>query len=529
MIENTKCECGHNNPVGTVLCEYCGKPLDEAIKDKEKFENEMRYEGKARRSQVATSSLFDSIWNFFSSVKIAIIMILVTLVAAGIGTIFPQEEFIPSRTPEIYYAENYGIWGEIFYSLGFSDMYSSWWFFLLISMIGISLVVCSLDRVVPLYKALKNQRVIKNTDFIIRQRISHQESIQQELKSTTLEQLSKQLEKKRYKIRQDGDAILAEKGRISRWGPYINHIGLIIFLFALLLRYIPGWYLDDMVVIREGEMKKIPDTEYYVKNEKAFAEFYDPKEVPSSSKAKGAVVKKYQTDVSLYVQEPNGQFKQVHKGSTLVNHPVEYQGLSLFQSGMELNPKLGAMTLKVIDKQTNQDLGNFTVDLFDMKLNQAYQVNPDMEVKIEQYYPDFALENNQPITRSQEPNRPAFIFELIDKKKGKSERSWVISGLDLDKQMKDNQYAINFGGLKFVNESALQVRIDKRLPLVFTGGIISMIGLVMGFYWQHRRVWIRYTDGKIYIGAHTNKNWYSLRRELQQVTDQTDLKLKFVD
>lgn len=529
MIENTKCECGHNNPVGTVLCEYCGKPLDESIKDKETFEKEMRYEGKARRSQVASSSLFDLLWSFFSSVRNAVIMILVALIAAGIGTIFPQEEFIPSRTPEIYYAENYGFLGELFYTLGFSRMYSSWWFFLMIAMIGISLVVCSLDRVIPLYKALKNQRVIKNTDFIIRQRISHQEALDQTRKTDTLDQLSQHLQKKRYKIRRDGDAILAEKGRISRWGPYINHIGLIIFLFALLLRYIPGWYLDDLVTLREGEMKKIPDTEYYVKNEKAFAEFYDPKEIPDSTKVEGNIVKKYQTDVSLYVQDQNGQFKQVHKDSILVNHPMEYKGLSLFQSGMELTPKLGSMTLKVMNKKENHEVGTFTVDLSDMKLNQVYQVNQELEIKIKEYYPDFDLENNQPITRSQDPNRPAFIFELTDKKQGITELSWVISGTDLDEQMKDNQYAINFGGLKFVNESVLQVRIDKRLPLVLIGGIISMIGLVMGFYWQHRRVWIRCTDGKIYIGAHTNKNWYSLRRELQQVTDQTDLKLRFVD
>lgn len=28
-MKKVKCECGHVNPAGTVLCESCGKPLDD--------------------------------------------------------------------------------------------------------------------------------------------------------------------------------------------------------------------------------------------------------------------------------------------------------------------------------------------------------------------------------------------------------------------------------------------------------------------------------------------------------------------
>jgi cytochrome c biogenesis protein len=68
-----------------------------------------------------------------------------------------------------------------------------------------------------------------------------------------------------------------------------------------------------------------------------------------------------------------------------------------------------------------------------------------------------------------------------------------------------------------VNTAGLMVRIEKSLPIYLIGGIISMLGLVMGFYWQHRRVWVRVQDGKLHVGAHTNKNWFAIRRELSQV------------
>ncbi len=73
---------------------------------------------------------------------------------------------------------------------------------------------------------------------------------------------------KRYHIREEEGNILAEKGRFSRWGPYVNHIGLIIFLVGCMLRFVPGMYVDSVLWLREGETKVIPETngEYYLKN-----------------------------------------------------------------------------------------------------------------------------------------------------------------------------------------------------------------------------------------------------------------------
>ena len=39
----------------------------------------------------------------------------------------------------------------------------------------------------------------------------------------------KNLKKRNYNVKVEDGNVLAEKGRFSRWGPYVNHIGLIIF------------------------------------------------------------------------------------------------------------------------------------------------------------------------------------------------------------------------------------------------------------------------------------------------------------
>jgi cytochrome c biogenesis protein len=60
----------------------------------------------------------------------------------------------------------------------------------------------------------------------------------------------------------------------------------------------------------------------------------------------------------------------------------------------------------------------------------------------------------------------------------------------------------------------LNVRVDKAMPYVWVGAAISMIGLLMGSYWHHRRIWLRIDDGRLSLGAHTNKNWYGMRADV---------------
>ena len=75
--------------------------------------------------------------------------------------------------------------------------------------------------------------------------------------------MAKQLKRKRFRVTRKDGALLAEKNRFSRWGPYVNHIGLIVFLLAVLLRTLPGWSIDNYVTVPEGETVQVPDTKLF--------------------------------------------------------------------------------------------------------------------------------------------------------------------------------------------------------------------------------------------------------------------------
>lgn len=532
-----KCECGHVNPEGTVLCEACGKPVEgnQHIdgNDKKKLLN-MRYEGSSRRSQAYNKSIIDKIWNFFSSVKIAVWLIVLTLIASAIGTIYPQEMYIPadaaSRDPSIFYEETYGITGKIFYQLGFHNLYGSWWYMLLISLIGISLVICSIDRFVPLHKALKLQKPKRHTTFIKRQRMfSETEQVTAQEKEKVVSALKKQ----RYKVREDDGHILGEKGRFSRWGPYVNHIGLIIILIAALLRFSSFMYIDDYIWVREGQQKVIPSTngEYYIKNKDFILETYDENNdrFKEAIKKEGMVAKNFQTNAIIYkktgesVAGADPELEKVTESSIKLNHPLKFDGYTLYQAGYQLN-EFTSMSFK-IHKMADEDektLGSFKIDLTEPK--SEYKLDNGFRVVVDQYYPDYYLDDGEPRTKTEFPRNPAYVFNVYPPDNSKPEISFVGIGKNIDATGK-NDYKLGIQDFQMRDVSGLTVRRDYTLPLFIIGAAIFMIGVIQGMYWQHRRIWIHPKGEGILMAAHTNKNWFGVKKDIESIIKDTDVKM----
>ncbi|QAY66198.1 cytochrome c biogenesis protein ResB [Paenibacillus protaetiae] len=531
LIHNTKCECGHQNHVGTVLCESCGKPLlNEEEHSSEPLE--MRYDGAARRSQKSNPGVIDRVWNFFSSVKIAIYLILITLVAASLGTIYPQENTFVSSNADFasYYKDTYGVTGQIYYALGLSHTYDSWWFIGLLVMIGTSLVVCSLDRVLPLYKALSKQQIRKHLQFIRRQKTVYTGTIEAD-SGEWIQSFANALKRKRYRVHIDGTALLAEKNRFSRWGPYINHIGLIVFLLSILARSLPGWQMDAYVSVPDGETVAIEGTDYFVKNDKFTVVYYKDDELPEELRGK-ARAKLYETKAILYkctsqcddpVKKP--VLQEVYQHDIKVNSPLKYKGLKLYQYDYDLTPRLKSVSPVITDKHTGQSYGPFDLPMKDAPLD--YTVGP-YTLKLYANFMDFALDDKgNPTTLGRDPNAPAFVF--IVKGPGLAqdgvpymyfpmEKDKVKFGQDQINGDLANQIEIHVDGMENVHysESAtyLNVRIDRAMNFIWIGAVISMIGLLMGAYWHHRRIWLRIDGSELSLGAHTNKNWYGMRSDV---------------
>jgi cytochrome c biogenesis protein len=525
-LKEIKCECGHVNPIGTIFCEACGKPF-------ESNENikllDMRYEGSARRSLTHTKTIVDKIWSFFSSVKVGVWLIVITLASSAIGTIFPQEMYItPGIEPAEYYKTEYGFLGQLYYQLGFNNLYGSWWYMILIASIGISLVICSLDRVIPLYKALKKQGVKRHPSFLKRQRV-HGTGTPHE---GDLERVQINLKKRNYNVKVEDGNVLAEKGRFSRWGPYVNHIGLIIFLFGAMLRFLPSMYVDEALWLRDGETKEIPGTngQYYLKNEKFIKEVYDKskdKEVFDEAIDRVGdkmIAKNFQTNAVLYkavgenIAGQKPKLEKVKEAEIRVNEPLKFDQFAVYQVDYK-ESEFKSMSFHLQNKENNQKLGPIKVDLANP--TEKYDLGNGYSLELLSYFPDFYFdENGRPNTKTKLPNNPAFVFKMFTPETPDGEVSFVGIQQNIEPDG-NNKYKMSFAGVEMQNATALTVRKDLTLWILGIGGFIFMVGVIQGMYWNHRRIWIQRVNDEWWVAGHTNKNWFGLKKDIERVLEGT--------
>ena len=81
--------------------------------------------------------MLNRLWQFFSSVKLTVGVLLALAATSIIGTLIPQ-----NAGPADYLRIYGDFWYRIFAVFDFFDMYHSWWFQVLMVMLALNIIVC---------------------------------------------------------------------------------------------------------------------------------------------------------------------------------------------------------------------------------------------------------------------------------------------------------------------------------------------------------------------------------------------------
>ena len=157
----------------------------------------------------------------------------------------------------------------------------------------------------------------------------------------------------------------------------------------------------------------------------------------------------------------------------------------------------------------------FTVTLDD--LESTYEVGEGLAVEVRAYAPDFLEidENGALISETPTPVNPAFVFEVTDDTSSELSLLQIMSSTDITQ---GNEYSVKFVENENHWATVLTLKKDLTLPLIATGFVIFLIGLFIGSYINHRRIWINDENG-FNISAHTNKNYFGLKKEINPVLE----------
>ena len=448
-----------------------------------------------------SKDLLDRTWDFFASVPVATVLLFIIAAASVSGTLIQQEgAYSDWRTPDVFYPATYGqFWGNFLFKTGLTRMYTSWWFLSLLFMLGASLIICSIERFVPLWRAVQHPNPAPDAGYVKHLKNQFTFRAQGEDPLASLEQA---LKSSRYKVIRKGDRLYADKGRWGRWGPYILHIGLIFVLVGAMMRAIPNFYMDTFVWVRDGEIVKVPETDWFVRNDKFTVEEYD-----------NGMPKSYETAATVIEDG-----KDVKSQVISMNKPLSHRWIELYQSSYK--QELGKAVVGLVDRKSGQEIGTFDLNL--IQPEQQYKVG-DYTVKIQDYFPDFGIEGGKPVSQSSEVRNPGVVLEVVSPD-GKAYKNWYFVMYPEMEFDPNTPVKLTTKNMDVVSSTGLKVKKDMGVPVIWFGLVVVSVAVCVTFYLAHRRYWALVADGRVIVGGWTNRNQGGFQNEMARLAAKLDPK-----
>ena len=424
-----------------------------------------------------------SIWNFFCSLKLTMFLLITLAVVSIIGTVIPQgpppPEYLQSISPNKL---------KLYQSLGFFDMYHSWWFILLLYLLSTNLIACSFKRLPHIWKTITQpvmvmgeglEKTLPNVTTIMTQgdAAKLKDRIAAALKAEFTDPV----------ITEDDGVfhLFAQKSPWSRLAVYAVHLSVLVIFIGAIIGSLFGY--KGFVNIPEGESvdkvisrsEKEIDLGFAVRCEKFTVAHY-PNGAPKEFK-------------SILTVLENGQpVKGFNKVPVIVNDPLSYKGITFYQSSYG---KLGEH--------------EFTISDPDGSNPQPLMIKSGGSIKLPNGSGLCLQETTQDISHFQPGlSGPAAQVE-VHLANGEN-KTFIVFGNNPAMNRMNLPYTggklLQYRGGEEFMYTGLQVAKDPGVRVVWLGCTLMMVGVYAAFFMSHRRIWVRVENGMVTVGGSASKN-----------------------
>ncbi len=487
----------------------------------------------------------ERIWKFFSSVKLAVVLLIILAIVSVIGTIIAQNE-----PPARYLREYSQATVNLFETLGFFDLYHTWWFILLLFLLTANLTICTLDRFPHTWKIV-NAPLKPIADEALKALPFKKELILKSGKDKAEGQSAQVLARHRYRFieSREGDQVqlITQKGVYSRFGVYITHVSiLLVFVGALTGAFfgfkgflpLPENERSDFVYLRNAPMwdkimaafgigkslvEQDPQTGelrmplgFYVQCDKFDVDYYQSAEGPTGMPSE------YFSNLSVLNEDGQNIFDKRIR----VNDPLTYHGITFYQSSYGMIPNAqGRIELNVRPK-TGTSSGE---DVILEPARATYVPSIDRTLRATGFSP-FGVrdpQTGQVMSLRSENNEMVNPTVELEVYKGKGTtmvyKTYVMKS-DSGRPYMPEDYEISYVHYWGVRYTQLQVTKDPGVLIVYAGFIMLCIGPVIAFFGSHRKIWVRIQEHKgqalITVAGSSNRNRVGFEREFNRIVDE---------
>ena len=439
----------------------------------------------------------ERIYQFFASVRLGLFLFGALAVTSVVGTLIPQESTVAQRLGE--YGPKLSALIEL---LDLADMYHSWWFKVLVGLLGMNLIVCSLRRLPQTLTLIRG--VTHTMDPARLEKMRFHERVQlplpvPESQKVIAAHLSRRYSLCRWLEREDGWQAMAEKGRSSRLAVYFVHLGVLLVLGGALVGSmfgfrgfvtIPEQGTVDRILI--GGKHRVFPLGFAVRCDKFTVDFYET-----------GAPKEFRSDVSILEQ---GQV--VEQTAIRVNEPFTFKGITFYQATYGSEPSAIVLRLK--------DLTTGATSRFEAPFREPFTIPGTKDRLVVMDYAE-NVRNHGPA-----------LLVAVARENQEPASAWILTKQPEFHGNRINDLALSVESFQRSFYTGLQAKKDPGVWIIYLGFTLMLLSMLVALYGSHRRLWFLLSSGargtKIMVGGHSSKHQAAFEREFRKLTREvTDL------
>jgi cytochrome c biogenesis protein len=398
-------------------------------------------------------------------------------------------------------------------------MYHSWWFTTLLALFTLNLICCSFRRFPNFWRLITQKE--RDLDDKLLQSLPLKKTFRlKELSDHTKAELSRIVQKYVHKptilhTPSDALSLFAEKGKYTRLGFYITHIGIALIIIGGIIgnygyqgfmKVVEGETSDTITLRGTTRQKKL---DFSIRCDDFEVSFYQGGQRPKDYKSTLTII--------------DGG-KEVKKKIIEVNDPLYYKGVLIYQSSYGTVPDQGEVILSVAPRANAKKARKYKAEVGERFTLE----DKSYDVKVKRFIPDFTLDQNkQVVSRSQEPRNPAVQIALFKDNKLLYEK-WIFLKFPDFHGSEKGDYRFTLSGFSAKEYTGLQLTKDPGVWTVWSGCFMLSLGCYLLFFMSHRRLWIKVESKNgeylVTMAGTSNKNMLSFAKDF----DQTHQELKII-
>jgi cytochrome c biogenesis protein len=469
--------------------------------------------------------------NLLSSVRFGVTLLVLLVIACMIGMLIMQQSV---EGFDKYYVELTPSQQLLYGTLGFFDIYHSWYFNLLLLVLSLNIVLASIDRFPKAWTFIKRKKLDASRTWLKGQEQHAVVSMQAEDEKALAQKVSESYRsvglKPTVSEKNGRTYVFAERGAWNRLGAYAVHVALLtIFTGGFISTQFGS--TGQMQLVPGDSSQEMTKLDFNIdKQNGALAVSQIPLLLPFTVECTDVQQKLIRRDGPITADNTIDWLTRIkitdergtHEALVHMNDPYDYRGYRFFQASF-----IGMGSARNVTLRVTPAAGGAGQDIQISRLGSTTLAD-GTKLEYVEFMPDFRLANGKASTESGEYNNPAALLRVT------TPDGQRLQAYAFNQRMADNAPFAKqpVGGYtyrlldfeKAPYAHILSIQHDPGMNTVYLGFFLLPATLCAVFFFSHQRVWALIepkagNNFEVVLGGNTNRNKLGFEDRFKRLTN----------